>query len=372
MPPPNLETLLKEFDRVFDTGYEDLANQSRGAFVVAFPLDRLKDIKLEEYVIGRRRPTFCDHLEQRTRPWANILGATAFKFGIYYGHTKTDPTQRYRYVKRAGTTPTEAFEWVKRNLVELVSAGDALDFEAIEKNPLSQMMKAKVLSLYLPDKFLNVCSREHIEALAHELGIDESMVTSAQQHLLLEAKLQSPITRDWSNPKFMTFLYNAYLREEPEYVRKVRPKKHRKVNIDEMLENRKRIGEMSEKFALRWEEERLRGLGFAQPRVTDCRDMPSCGYDFRSETRGAAKRCIEVKSAGKDRLNGGFRFFLSQTEYDVSRQPEFKDSYYFYLVFYDKDGKPAALEPRRGADVYETCDLGPNGFIVSFDEEEVI
>src|SRR5262249_1445013 len=145
--------------------------------------------------------------------------------------------------------------------------------------------------------------------------------------------------------------------QEREYVRTVRPKKRRKVNIDEMLENRKRIGDMSEKYALQWEEERLRGLGFSQPRVTDCRDTPSCGYDFLSETKGAEKRLIEVKSAGKNRLDSGFRFFLSQTEYEASLQPEFKGSYYFYLVFYDRDGRPAALKPWRGIDLYDICDL---------------
>src|SRR5262245_26991515 len=108
MPPTNIEAQLKEFDRDFDTSYEDRAGQTRGAFLEAFPLERLKDMTVDEYVIGRRQPTFCDHLEQRTRPWANILGATAFKFGIYYGHTKSDPRQQYRFVKRAGKTPKEA------------------------------------------------------------------------------------------------------------------------------------------------------------------------------------------------------------------------------------------------------------------------
>ena len=363
-----LQIQLTTFDNTFDRSYEDRANQTRGSFLNAFPLDALGHMTLDQYVIGRRQPTFCDYLEQRTRPWANILGATAFKFGIYYGVTKSDRRPRYRFVKRAGSSPKEAFDWLKSHLLDLVKAGSALDFEAIDKNSISQMVKAKVLSLYFPDQFLNVCSSEHLDALAAELGLDEGAWTSEKQHLLLQAKLQNSTTMNWSNPKFMTFLYNTYLRsaDEQEHVRKDSLKKYPKIDIDEMLANQKRIGEKSEAFALQWEEERLRGLGFMNPNVEDRRDTPACGYDFLSNTNGAEIRHIEVKSAGRDWIGGGYRFFLSENQRKVSLEPESGSSYYFYLVFYGKDGEPMSLKPWRPLDLYEICTFGSNGFVLSF------
>jgi hypothetical protein len=219
-----------------------------------------------------------------------------------------------------------------------------------------------------------VCSREHIEALSIELGIPEDLAVSEQQHLLLQAKLDNRITKSWSNPKFMTFLYNTYLRsaDEQKHVSAVRKKNHRRINIDEMLENRNRIGELSETFALKWEKERLEGAGHKTliKQIKDYRDRLGCGYDFLSHTEPGKERFIEVKSAGKIRTSSGFRFFLSDTEHKISLTADARDSYYFYVVFYDQDGKPYDLRVWKAEELYAISDLGPNGYVVSFDWED--
>jgi len=372
MAQTNLDTALKAFDRQFDTSYEDIANQTRGAFLHAFPLKSLKNLTLDEYVIGKGMPSFCAYVEARTKPWANILGATSFKFGVYFGRTKSDPTKKYRFVQKFGANTNQAFAAVKRALLDLVDAGRSLRFDDVDANLLSQMFKAKILSLYFPDKFMNVCSRDHIEALALELGIPENVFVSEQQHLLLEAKLRNPITKNWSNPKEMTFLYNTFIRTPSQrmHLKKSRQRKHSKIDVEEMLENWKKIGEKSEKYAMQWETERLLGLGYLHPRIEDRRETPACGYDFLSNTTPDQTRFIEVKSAGRNRVDGGFRFFLSQTQYKVSQLQDTFGSYYFYLVFYDDYGSPYELEAWKASDLYDISDLGPNGYVVTFDREK--
>ena len=44
--------------------------------------------------------------------------------------------------------------------------------EAFDANRLSQMFNAKILSLYFPNRFLAVCSKEALEVLAGETGPD--------------------------------------------------------------------------------------------------------------------------------------------------------------------------------------------------------
>ncbi|MGB6657947.1 MAG: hypothetical protein WBE90_02330, partial [Xanthobacteraceae bacterium] len=153
---------------------------SRGAFLRAFPISRLAHLTLDDYVIGKGTPTFCAYVEAKTKPWANILGATATKFGIYFGKTKSDATMRYRFVKRF-KTKEQAFATVKTNLLELIDAGRSLRFSDVDENPLSQMFKAKILSLYFPDKYLNVCSKDHIRDLASEFGI-RTMLSSVSSN----------------------------------------------------------------------------------------------------------------------------------------------------------------------------------------------
>ena len=170
----------------------------------------LKDLTLDDYVIGKGTPSFCTFVEAKTKPWANILGATAIKFGIYFGKTKSDLTMKYRWQRRFNTKE-QAFSGIKKSLLDLLDAGQSQRFSEIDDIEISQNFKAKILSLYFPELYLNVCSREHIEALSIEIGIPEDLAVSEQQHLLLLAKLDSNVTSSWSNPKFMTFLYNSYI-----------------------------------------------------------------------------------------------------------------------------------------------------------------
>lgn len=353
--------------------YEDQAAQQRGAFLRAFPLSSLPEMTVDHYVIGKGTPTFCAYVEPLTKLWANILGATAFKFGIYHGKTKSDPTHRYRFVERKfGSSKSAAFAAVKDALLRLIKDGRALHFEAIDKNPLSQMFKAKILSLYFPDRYLNICSREHISDLSSEVGRKDGWV-SEQQHYLLEAKLANPLSRHWSNPKYMTFLYNTYIRpaDKKMHLKVIRKRRPPKIDVEEMLEHRKRIGKMSEDYALAWERERLRGLDYGElaKQIEDRRDHLSYGYDFLSYSEPHIERFIEVKTAGRNWAKSGYRFFLSEHERKVSLKPENRNRYYFYLVFHE-DGKPTALEEWPADDLYEICDIGTNGYVVTFERDE--
>jgi hypothetical protein len=371
--PTAYDRKLKEFSQRFDNSFEDVAAQCRGAFLRAFPMSRLKDLTLDDYVIGKGTPSFCTYVEAKTKPWANILGATAIKFGIYFGKTKSDASMKYRWQRRF-STKEKAFAGMKTSLLDLLDAGRSQRFSEIDHIEISQNFKAKILSLYFPELYLNVCSREHIEALSMELGIPENLPVSEQQHLLLQAKRENPVTSSWSNPKFMTFLYNSYIRpnDKQEHVSERRKTNHRRVDINEMLENRKRIGELSEAFALKWEKDRLRGAGHRDlvKLIEDRRDKPGYGYDFLSHSEPGKERLIEVKSAGRIRTSPGFRFFLSEHEHKTSRTAHARDSYYFYLVFFDQEGSPNDLRAWKADELYAVSDLGPNGYVVSFDWED--
>jgi len=73
---------LQAFDASYDSASEDLALRARGAFLEAFPVNRLRNLAVDSYVIGLQSPTFCDYVEVKTRSWAIIQGATAFNLGF--------------------------------------------------------------------------------------------------------------------------------------------------------------------------------------------------------------------------------------------------------------------------------------------------
>jgi Domain of unknown function (DUF3883) len=366
---------IYKFEAEYDSSHEDKARKTRGIFLGKFPVDSLRTITLEDYVVGHGTASFCNLVESGTRAWANIQGATSFKFGIYYGKEKHDPLLRYRFARRFGSSPEEAFANVKEAVIELVEAGraDKPDFAAIDANPLSQMFKAKILSLYYPKRFIAVCSSEHLEMLGDMLGFAPNLPASQYQNLLLEAKRNDPATRRWSEPKFMAFLYRVYVRVQRAIASPIeRPKikRHRSVDFDELQRERAEIGRIAEEFALEWEKARLRGsdLKHLANQIDDRRSVPSYGHDFRSFTSADEERFIEVKCVAK--VEDGHRFFLSENELQTSRSKEHSANYYFYLVYFDGKRNPVELEPMLAKRVYVNAEMIPSAYEVRFDRRK--
>lgn len=368
---------LLAFGRDFDNAYEDAAVSARGEFLQAYPLSSLKDLTLDGYVIGKGTASFCARVEAKTKAWANIQGATANKFGVYYGRTKSDPERKYRFTQKFGATEKDAFEAVKKALLSLIEAGKAKQFPEIDGNPLSQMFKAKILSLYYPDVYLNICSSEHIERIASALGLPGGRLSSEYQSLLLNEKLLHTATKGWSNPKFMQFLYAKFIRQDLEpsvriAIRQPATKSRRKVSFGDLQAVYDAIGKMSEEFAIAWERSRLVGLGLEAlvRKIVDLREMPSHGYDFQSFTAPHQERYIEVKSLGFDGKEDCHRFFISQNELEVSTSDEHKQEYYFYMVLYGTDGTPQDVIAKHAADVYSHSDVVPCAYVVRLELED--
>lgn len=370
---------LIEFSKNFNTSYEDDSVIARGEFIHAFPMNKLKNISLDEYVIGKNTPSFCAWVEPKTKTWANIMGATALKFGIYYGKTASDTARQYRFSQKFGNSKEEAFHNVKNALLLLVNAGKSKDFEAIDENPLSQMFKAKIISLYFPEIYLNVCSEEHLRKIASKLQLPSSSFISEYQNLLYEEKLKNNVTKDWSNPKFMAFLYDKFMGKHlsPLWTKEIKkpPKKkiRRRINFEDSQANRDAIGKISEEFAIAWEKNRLVGLGYEAlvQKIKDRRDIPSYGYDILSFSAPEKERYIEVKSLGFDRQEECFRFFISDNEFKTSQSSAYGPDYYFYLVRYGKDGKPQDLLAKNVKDVYSNSEISPCAYIVRLQIEDL-
>ena len=363
-----VKSKLRAFERTFDQSIEDRGQEARGRFLRLFPLAKLTRLTVKKYVIGLGTDSFCALVEPKTVAWAKIQGATSFKFGIYYGRTRSDPARRFRSSDKFGDV-TVAFSVVKAALLNLISDGRKKRFAAIDANPLSQMFKAKILSLYFPDKYLNVCSADHINLFSSKLGLPKKQSASELQSLLVEAKLNNAITRNWSNMKFMKFLYDEYLPKRRSTLPQVKRRKvrtHPKVDFEEIVAAWNAKGKRSEKYALKWELDRLIALGYKTPRkyVKDRRKQPSYGYDFLSDAPGQP-RYIEVKTARK--TSGGYCFHLSETQKFVSKMKSNRARYYFYLVCYESDGKPSELIPERADHLYQNSSLSPEAYLVEFD-----
>lgn len=364
---------LSTFEKIFSKIDEDKATQSRDEFLQAFPINRLGKLSIDDYVIGLQTATFCAYVTEKTRYWASIRSSTAIKLGIYFGRTKGDVTKKFRFAKKFGNSQVEAFTTVKAALLDLVqlAASPEISFQAIEKNRLSPMFKAKILSLYFPERFLNVCSAEHLDSLAQKLGVSAGLPKSEIQHRLIGIKNTNLFTRNWSNPKFMSFLYATYInKSDPDNEHIIKPHKQLKqrVNFEDIQKIRSAIGEAAEIFAIEWEKQRLIGAGLTEliADIDDRRDRPGYGYDYLSYSAVGQPRYVEVKAVGSLRNGEGHRLFLSENERGVSLSSEHKDNYFFYLVFFNSQKKPERVVAVPAYELYKTTEITAASYMVRF------
>ncbi|MCK4454402.1 DUF3883 domain-containing protein, partial [Candidatus Parcubacteria bacterium] len=320
----------------------------RKKFLSLFSETKLKDLKAEDFVIGKgKEDTFCYWLENRLKGLGNIHGATAFKFGIYYGKTKSDSTLKYRFTSRFGTNENEAFQKVKSAILSLLHSAKNNNLDEIKENPLSPMFKGKILSTYFPDRFLNIFAKEHLDYFLDKLDISysDSLDEIDKRDLLMQFKIKDAVMKNWSIYEFSKFLYEKFgrpAREEeiPEELKEYMVLKYPSLNkvkadfvdltivempekqekdtksilskkIDFEKENKvnKKIGERGELVVFKKEKEYLESIG-KKELSTQVRHISkeddSAGYDILSFDESENKKYIEVKSTKQEVANANF------------------------------------------------------------------
>lgn len=377
-PMRKFSSEAKKYEHTYNPDWENEAHAQRGEFLRRFPLDSLTSLTLRDYAIGQNgRETFCYWVEPGTRKWALIVGATSDKFGVYHGKTKSDPTERFRYTKKFSSgLPNQgaeraAFRNVRKALVELVRDGESLDFRAIDSNPLSQMLKAKTLSLYFPSLYLPICSADNLRDLASALSLDDTSLSQIQ-HEAMTIQSKSPAVRKWSTLKYSAFLYEHVLGHGPVYRDKKRVRKNpakqskeRVVDFEKLMKIWQVLGKKSEAYALSFERARLCSIGYPllAKKILDRTKQPRYGYDFESFTSPSLRRFIEVKTFTpvNDDVS---RFFLSANELTTASKPSIRDNYYFYLVIYGPKGEPIDCQVRSARRVLENGEKVAQNYLI--------
>lgn len=345
----------------------------RQQFVSYYTPRRIKSMTVEHYALGHSLPehgyNFCHTIERALGKIGLILGATSFKFGIYYGKTKSDPEYKYRFTSKFGRTRQEAFDNIKQAIVDLVNAGANEDIQAIIDNPISPMFKGKILSTYYPDRYLNVFSDEHLEHFLVQLNLDTKELIWSDSVLKREALLAfkegDDVMKHWSVDIFSYFLYNIYPGRPPkpkagtDPLKDYRPPKfpvdpdpsfvdlviqppvaqpgtsrtsntaNSNPDYDEEARKRKRLGDRGEKIVLEMERDRLRNAGFPTlARKVRKAKYDSDGYDILSFETDGTERFIEVKATKAN--VGQANFFLSINELNKAKE---LSNYYVYMVY---------------------------------------
>lgn len=235
-----LQMKIEAFDKIVHDGEADAVAKVK-AFVEDYTVKKLLELPKEDYVYGSgRKDTFCYRVTHELMCWGSIRNGTPIKYGFYY-----DPNEnRYRTVDKFGNTDTvvatdAAYNGVKDAIYELIVAGGSEDYDTIEKNLLSTMIKGKLLCIYFPEKYMNIYSKNHIKFYMDILGIacDESKGYMTWLKQIIDWKNENSITKNWTNHEFAKFLYHGIGYPPDSEKHKKTVKKYEKKIDDELLES---------------------------------------------------------------------------------------------------------------------------------------
>ncbi len=166
-------------------------------FLERFPLEKLKDMTLEQYTNLDKSDSFCYWLEFKTKLLGSVAGSTSYKFGIYrYDQKPKDNSNcvyddKYTWWAYLGKTASEAFEKVKKAVVVAAESGrngNLDDIEAIN-NEIGPMIKWKIAFIYSNETIIPYYSFDRLRVIGEKMGMTiakNTTIADIQRFLIKE------------------------------------------------------------------------------------------------------------------------------------------------------------------------------------------
>lgn len=125
-------------------------------FLVNWPLEKVRSMTLEEYSKSGDQNNFTYWIERKTKPIANILGGSAFKFGIYHRSATDDLENKkgkiyqddYAWSEKYGDSKERVFNKVKKRIIQTIEYAQSGNLTAIDEIDFSPVVKWKIAFLY--------------------------------------------------------------------------------------------------------------------------------------------------------------------------------------------------------------------------------
>jgi hypothetical protein len=355
-----LRSLEKDYSAIY---------KRRAEFVRKFNRNKIASMTLDEYVIGKeKKDTFCYILERSLAQLGNFTGSTSKKFGVYYGKEEKD----YVFIKKFGKSAKEAFANIKQEILALLEAGEAEDYDAMINSPISTMFKGKILSTYFPEKYLNILCEDHLDHYLRHLDLDNKDLMKQdpiyKRKALLEFKNKDADMKKWSVNMFATFLWRDYpkapIKDENRAVHpmeremefptvedytfvnmelvvtkgtenKKAPSSHSSVDYEKEAHKYKLLGDRGESIVVQAETKRIKeelsiSIKDAKRKIKwVSRESDAYGYDILSVNKDGTPRYIEVKATS--RKCGDMDFYYTANELEMAKK--YGKDYYLYVVY---------------------------------------
>ena len=208
-------------DYISKDKFFEILKDNKSKFIERFPLDKLLDMPIEEYIVLKANypdtynDVFTYWLERKKEIGGAIGGGNASKFYIYM-----DNTGRYcigygnkkRYVE--GDELKYEYNELISKIVKSIDLAKEDNIQGIKElnPPLWNMVLLKILSIYVPDKFIDIYSSSVLVPLAEilNLDIDKSPENIIEINYLATKKLREMDEfKEWEMFKLSNFVWET-------------------------------------------------------------------------------------------------------------------------------------------------------------------
>ena len=197
-----MELNPKEFDVILD------------AFLTSWTVKKVEKMTIKEYADLSNHDSFCYWLEYGSVALGAVGGIPLQKFELWKPKDETDfkdnrfkTDGEYVWNSKKGKTQQDAFNEIKRLILEIISLSQKQKWDAIDKIPFHAIGKWKIAFLYSGKRLLPVYSKRALLAISKGLGKDFPYETniSVLQKFILTFKVNDEAIDDFAYRVYSQF-----------------------------------------------------------------------------------------------------------------------------------------------------------------------
>lgn len=182
-------------------------NRTLEAFLAAWPIQRVKNMTIEEYADLTNHDSLCYWLEYGSKHLGSIGGIALNKFELWkpkdkknLKDTRFTTDGKFVWNTKRGNNSQEAFAKIKQLILEIISQTETHNWEAIETISFHSIAKWKIAFLYSNKKLLPIYSSRALLSIAKGLGKDfpEKTDVFVLQKFILNFKKETESIDDYA------------------------------------------------------------------------------------------------------------------------------------------------------------------------------
>lgn len=168
--------------------------QIKQSFLDYWPLQKVKNMTLDEYTNLDRANSFCYWMESKTTDVLGIGGGSSYKFGIFKRNPNAENKKLksgqntdgiYGWYSKYGQTKEEAFEIIKNLIIQTIKYAQNKTFNLIDDIDLGNAFKWKIAYMYAPEEtLLRIASDKAFRFLAESYNLNTKQISEIQKKLI--------------------------------------------------------------------------------------------------------------------------------------------------------------------------------------------